>query len=471
MMIKKGHKTTRRAFIAQTGLLTAGVSLGATSMSALDYRRIIGANNKVRVGFIGIGNRGSQLLQLFMEQPDCEVAALCDIYEPYLMRDRTRVNQRYIKDMPEQVPEMGESFPGKVERYSDYRKLLENKSIDAVCIATPDHWHAIMTIDAIRAGKDIYIEKPLSKTIHEGRAMVNAGKNSKQVVTVGLNRRGAPTFQKLAREIPAGKIGKVTFASASHVGNMFPNGIGKMKPENPPADFNWDFWLGPRSFRPYQYNIAPYRFRWWEDFCNQISNQGVHYLDLIRWMLNEEAPVAISSLGGKFAVDDDRTIPDTMQVTYEFASGSIASVNVLEASSGSFVPYGFIELRGTKGTLYTNENDYKIVPTSPGQFQSWDKLMEPEELSLETNDKMLKDKSYRNSTANLIRNFLDCIKSRETPLSTLETGHRSTTLAHLATISLTTGERLKWDPVKEVFINSEAANKLLHYEYRAPWKL
>jgi predicted dehydrogenase len=326
-------------------------------------------------------------------------------------------------------------------------------------------------MDAIRAGKDVYIEKPLSKTIHEGRAMVNAGKNSKQIVTVGLNRRGAPTFQKLAREIPAGKIGKVTFASASHVGNMFPNGIGKMKPETPPADFNWDFWLGPRAYRPYQYNIAPYRFRWWDDFCNQISNQGVHYLDLILWMLNEEAPVAISSLGGKFAVDDDRTIPDTMQVTYEFASGSIASVNVLEASSGSFVPYGFIELRGTKGTLYTNENDYKIVPTIPGQFQSWDKLMEAETLNLETNDILLADKSYRNSTANLIRNFLDCIKSRETPLSTLEIGHRSTSLAHMASISLATRERLKWDPVKEVFTNSEAANKLLQYEYRAPWKL
>jgi predicted dehydrogenase len=470
-MSKKGRKTSRRTFIAQTGLLTAGVSLGATSISAMGYHRIIGANNKIRVGFIGIGNRGTQLLQIFMEQPDCEIAAFCDIYEPYLLRDRSRVDPRFIRDMPDQVPQMGETFPNKVERYSDYRKLLEDKSIDAVCIATPDHWHALMTIDAIKAGKDVYIEKPLSKTIHEGRAMVNAGKNSKQIVTVGLNRRGAHTFQKLAREIPAGKIGKITFASASHVSNMFPSGIGKMKPEDPPAGFNWDAWLGPRSFRPYQYNIAPYRFRWWDDFCNQISNQGVHYLDLIRWLLNEEAPVAVNAMGGKFAVDDDRTIPDTMQVTYEFASGSVATVNVLEASSGTFIPYGFIELRGTKGTLYTNENDYKIVPTSPGQFQPWDKLMDAETFSLDTNDKLLADRSFHDSTANLIRNFLDCIKSRETPLSTLETGHRSTSLAHMASISLATKERLKWDPVKEVFTNSEAANKLLHYEYRAPWKL
>jgi predicted dehydrogenase len=246
-----------------------------------------------------------------------------------------------------------------------------------------------------------------------------------------------------------------------------------MKPETPPKNFNWDEWLGPRADRPYQYNIAPYRFRWWEDYCNQISNNGVHYLDLIRWMLNEEAPKAVNAMGGKYAVDDDRTIPDTLQASYEFPSGSIATVQVLEASSGSFIPYGFIEMRGTKGTLYTNENDYKITPTNPGQFQSWKKLMEGEEYSLpgSDDDVLLRDNSFRNSTANLIRNFLDCIKSRNTPFSTLEIGHRSTTLAHLATISLITKQRLEWDAAKEVFKNSEAANKLLHYEYRKGYSL
>ena len=469
-MTKKNERT-RREFLTQSGMLTAGISLGVNQLSAANYGRITGANNKIRMGFIGIGNRGTQLLQIFMAQPDVEIAALCDVYEPYLLRDRSKVDSRYIKVMPRQIPKMGEVFSNKVERYSDYRKLLENKDIDAVCIATPDHWHAIMTIDAIKAGKDVYIEKPLSKTIHEGRAMVNAGKNSKQIVTVGLNRRGAPTFQKLAREIPKGKIGKVTFANACHVGNMSPVGIGKMKPENPPKNFNWDAWLGPRAYRPYQYNIAPYMFRWWNDYCNQICNQGVHYLDLIRWMLNEEAPSVINAIGGKYAIDDDRTIPDTMQVTYEFPSGSIATVNVLEASSGSFVPYGFIEMRGTKGTLFTNENDYKIIPTNPGQFQTWNSMMEAEEYKLGTTDKLLEDNSYLNSTANLIRNFLDCIKSRETPLSTLEIGHRSTSLAHMATISLMVKQRLEWDPVKERFTNSEEANKLLHYEYRKPYSL
>jgi predicted dehydrogenase len=275
-------KTTRRDFIKKSSLAVAGLSLTQKGFPLVDInKKIIGANDRVCTGFIGVGNRGTQLLHLFMEQPDCEIAALCDVYQPYLTRDYSKVDPRYIKAMPRQIPKMGEKFPAKVTLYDDYRKLLDDKSIDAVCIATPDHWHALQTIDAIHAGKDVYVEKPLSKTIDEGRKMVNAGKNSKQVVTVGLNRRGAPTFQKLAKEIPAGKIGKVTFASACHVSNMFPDGIGKMSPEMPPKDFDWDMWLGPRAYRPYQYNIAPYMFRWWEDYANQISNNGVHYLDLI----------------------------------------------------------------------------------------------------------------------------------------------------------------------------------------------
>ncbi len=465
-------KTTRRDFIKKSSLAVAGLSLTQKGFPLVDInKKIIGANDRVRTGFIGVGNRGTQLLHLFMEQPDCEIAALCDVYQPYLTRDYSKVDPRYIKAMPRQIPKMGEKFPAKVTLYDDYRKLLDDKSIDAVCIATPDHWHALQTIDSIHAGKDVYVEKPLSKTIDEGRKMVNAGKNSKQVVTVGLNRRGAPTFQKLAKEIPAGKIGKVTFASACHVSNMFPDGIGKMSPEMPPKDFDWDMWLGPRAYRPYQYNIAPYMFRWWEDYANQISNNGVHYLDLIRWLLNEEAPIAVSAHGGKFALDDDRTIPDTMHVTYEFASGTMVTLSILEASSESFIPYGFLELRGTKGTLYTGENDYKIVPTKPGQFQKWNKLMDAEEFSLDKNDELLIDGSYKNSASNLIRNFLDCVKSRNEPWATLETGHRSTTLAHLATIAMKTKQRLEWDAEKEVFMNSPEANKYLSYEYRKPWKL
>ena len=172
--MKNSNNKTRREFITKTGIVTVGVAMGVPTMTAASYNRIIGANEKIRTGFIGIGNRGSQLLNLFMKQPDLEVAALCDIYEPYLLRDRSKVDPRYLKDRPGQVPKMGEKFAVKPTLYNDYRKLLDDKNIDAVCIATPDHWHAIQTIDAIKAGKDVYVEKPLTNTLVEGRKMVNA---------------------------------------------------------------------------------------------------------------------------------------------------------------------------------------------------------------------------------------------------------------------------------------------------------
>jgi predicted dehydrogenase len=467
--MEKGNKSSRREFITKTGIITAGMASGAITLNAASYRNIQGANNKLNVGFIGIGNRGSQLLGLFMKQPDVNVAAFCDVYEPYMLRDRNLVDKRWLDDMPGQVPRMGESFPGKVERYSDYRKLLENKSIDAVVIATPDHWHAVQMIAAVNAGKDVYVEKPLTITIHEGREMVNAQKSTGKIVAVGLNRRGNAFYQKLAKEIPAGRIGKVTVGKAFRINNMYPSGIGRMKPETPPKNLNWDMWVGPREFRPYQYNIAPYKFRWWSDYSSQMGNWGVHYMDVIRWMMGERAPVAITAVGGKYAVDDDRTIPDTMDVVYEFASGAMITFSIYEASGGGLFTSGEVELRGTEGTLNADENGYKITPVRAGQFQSWKQAGTADEMSVKTQE--LPDGSSGDSTSALVKNFVECVKSKQTPLCPLEEGHRSTSFAHLANIALATGQRLLWDPDKERFTNSEKANSMLHYEYRKPWTL
>jgi predicted dehydrogenase len=276
-------------------------------------------------------------------------------------------------------------------------------------------------------------------------------------------------YQKLAKDIQAGKIGKVSMARAARISNMYPNGIGKYKPEEPPRDFDWELWLGPRAYRPYQYNMAPYKFRWWSDYSSQMGNWGVHYMDAIRWMIGETAPVAISAHGGKYVLDHDADIPDTMQVTFEFASGSMIAFGIYEASSANLFPYGEIELQGTKGTLYSDERGFQIQPATPGQFQSWDPPLEKEAFQNPNED--LPDGSSSDSTSGLIRNFLDCIKSRNTPLCTLEDGHRSTSFAHLANIALATKERLIWDPEKEKFTNCDRANEMLHYEYRKPWKL
>ena len=463
------EKNTRREFISKSTAAVAGVSVGLNAFGSAQSARIFGANDKIRMGFIGVGNRGSQLLNIFMANKDVEVAALCDTYEPYTLRDRSKVAKRYLDELGGRIPKMGEKFDKAPKIYKDFRDLLADKDIDAVCIATPDHWHAYQTIAALQAGKDIYVEKPLTQTIVEGRKMVEAQAASNQVVAVGLNRRGSLTYQKLRQEIQSGKIGKITLARAARISNMFPDGIGKMKPEQAPTELNWDMWLGPREVRPYQYNIFPYKFRWWSQYSSQMGNWGVHYMDVIRWMMGETAPSVITAHGGKYVLDHDGDIPDTMQVTFEFASGAIIAFGIYEASSGALPAWGEVELRGTKGLLLASEKGYRIEPAKAGQFQTWDKPIEAEEFN--ASDSMLSDGSSEDSTSTLIRNFLDCVKSRKEPLCPLEEGHRSTSFAHLANIALATKQRLEWDAVNERFTNSSEANKLLHYEYRKPWKL
>ena len=449
-------------------MATIGLTSGLQA-SAMSLKSVMGANEKIRMGFIGLGNRGTLLLNWFMENADVEVVALCDVYEPYTLRDRSKVAERYLEIG--KVPKMGEEFSSKVKRYTDFRKLLEQKDIDAVCIATPDHWHAIQTIAALEAGKHVYVEKPLTITIQEGRAMVNEYKKSGKVCAVGLNRRGSSIYQHLSKEVQNGIIGKVTTARAQRTSNMYPNGIGMLQPEEPPKDFDWDMWLGPRAFRPYQYNIAPYFFRWWKEYSSQMGNWGVHYMDVIRWLLNEEAPVAITATGGNFAVQDDRTIPDTMEVLFEMPSKSIIKFSIHEANAGGGISGGEIELHGTKGNLIADQNGYSVSSAKPGQFQTWNTLVEPMEKKLKGGAEFGDLGSKENSTGNLIRNFLDCIKDGGAPLCSLEEGHRSTSFAHLANISLELGQRIEWDAVNERITNSDKANDYLHYEYRAPWKL
>ncbi|MCK4629145.1 MAG: Gfo/Idh/MocA family oxidoreductase, partial [Sedimentisphaerales bacterium] len=294
-MEKKQKETTRRNFLKNS----AAATLALHTLGSPVIRSALGANEKIRVGFIGMGNRGTQLLMGFMKQNDVEIAALCDVYEPYITRDFSQVDQRLIKSLKGKIPKMGEKFPGKVARYKDFRRLLDQKDIDAVVISTPDHWHAIQSIMACQAGKDVYVEKPLSITIYEGRKMVEAAEKYKRIVQVGLHRRSSEIYRQLAKDVPAGKIGKVTVARAYRVSNLYPNGIGRCPDTDPPKGLDWDMWLGPRPMRPYKDNITPYMFRWWRAYSSQMGNWGVHYCDAIRWVLGEQAPISISAHGGR----------------------------------------------------------------------------------------------------------------------------------------------------------------------------
>lgn len=453
---------TRRMFLKSSTLATAGVALGLKTAFA---RRARAANEKVRVGVIGVGNRGTQLLKACLKQPDVEIAALCDVYDPYLTRKDADVEQRVRASAGGRIPRMGEDFGPKVARYKDFRRLLDRKDIDAVVIATPDHWHAIQTIQACQAGKDVYVEKPLTVTIVEGRKMVEAAKRHQRVVQVGLHRRSSEQYRHLGQLVQGGKIGKVTLARAYRVSNMDPHGIGKCSASQPPQSLDWDMWLGPRAKRPYQDNIAPYKFRWWQSYSSQVGNWGVHYFDAMRWVLGQEAPLSVCAYGGKYVVDDDRTIPDTMEVTFEMPGGQLFVFGQYESSGVSPLGNGEIEFRGTLGNLISRSSarGYDIIPSEGGQFQAREPRIQAEENP--------RDSSNQGMTDEHMRNFIDCVKSRQQPRCGLETGHRSTSFALLANISLATKSRIDWDPDTECITNNEKANELLHYEYRKPWTL
>ena len=436
-------KITRRTFNKVGATAVLGLTAAASTARSAD--RVTGANDRIRLGFLGVANRGGQLINAFMTHADMEIVALCDVDKQTLAKAK-------------------EKCGGTQDTYGDFRKLIERDDIDAVVIATPDHWHAIQTIDACNAGKDVYVEKPASLTVYEGRQMVKAARRTERVVQVGTHRRSGKIYAQAAELVQAGKLGKVTVTRSYHRSNMFPNGMGKSAPSASPADLDWDMWLGPRPERPYQDNIAPYKFRWWKEYCCQISNNGVHSLDMIRWMMGAKAPTSICCMGGKFAVDDDRTIPDTAETIFQFPEGWLDIFGMYEASGyPTMARGGFVELRGTHGVLFASDQTVDIVPERGGQFQDSSPRMEPMKLS--------GTEGASSITAQHARNFLDCIRSREKPNADIEEGHRSTTMSLLSKISLAVSQRIEWDAEKEQITNSPEANDMLHYEYRKPWKL
>ncbi len=427
---------TRRSFVKTGAALAAGVTAAS---------RAVGANDRIRVGVIGVANRGGQLIDAILPHKDAEIVAVSDVYSP-------------------KMDEWAAKLEGDVAKHGDFRKMIERDDIDAIVIATPDHWHAIQTIMACDAGKDVYVEKPLSMTIHEGRRMVEAARRNNRIVQVGTHRRSSPLLANLAEQVQTGTFGHITVARCYRLSNMWPAGIGKAQDSDPPPELDWDMWLGPRAFRPFRENITPYKFRWWHLYSSQIGNWGVHYFDAFRWLLEEVGPVSAVALGGRYCVDDDRTIPDTMEAVFEFASGRMFTFGQYEASTnGIFAQSSEFELRGTLGTVYGSGSRVKVVPERGGQFQDPEPRMEPMEMKETAGNSSL--------TAQHMRNFFDCIKSREKPNADVEDGHRSTTISHLGNIALKTRARIDWDPETERITNNDDANQLLHYEYREPWTL
>jgi len=447
------HKLTRREFSA--GLLAAGTA-AAVQRSALGA---LGASERIRLGIIGVGNRGDQLVDAFTVHDDVEIAAVCDVYDPYLEFAVKKIG--------------GQPFVTK-----DYRRLLDRKDIDAVIIATPDHWHALQFIDACRAGKDVYVEKPLSLVVAEGRKMVEVARQTGRITQMGVQRRSSELCRKAVELIGDGAIGQVTAARCCFVRNEWPMGIGNPPDCDPPTGLDWDMWLGPAPKRPYNPNRCLYMFRWFRDYSGgQLTNFGTHFLDVIQWAIGKDAPMSVLAAGGKYAVQDNREFPDTQEVLWEYPGGPLVTFTEYSASGGDL--YGkpaHIEFRGTKGNLYIHSHSLEITPTpvrterlpnrsvieraaDNRQERATERVIEPF-----TFQKRVLDSDHA-------RNFLDGVKTRTACHCPVEVGHRSTTTTLLGNVAFARQRRLEWDPVNERFTNDPEANKLLSYEYRAPWKL
>src|SRR5215472_6354357 len=317
----------------------------ALSATAASYSRILGANDRVRMGYIGLGNRGDQVHDAFLEHGDQVTAAVCDLREDYM----------------DFAVKKSRATPKK---YKEYKQLLADKDLDAVVIATPDHWHAPMFINSWNAGKDVYVEKPLSLTVAEGRRMVETADRTKRVVQVGTNRRSWKTYREMIEFVHAGGIGKISEGKAFSIRNEWPNGLGMPAEGAPPDEWQWDHWLGPAPKVPYSSNRSFYNFRWFYNYSGgQLTNYGVHYMDIIRWAMGKDSPRAVVAIGGKYgSIKDTREIPDTMEVVWDYGD-SLATFSQYNANGAPGDLRGSeIQLRGTKGTIYIRSSGWEVVP-------------------------------------------------------------------------------------------------------------
>ncbi len=425
----------RRDFIKQT--IATGVALAGANA------KILGANDRIRVGAIGLGRQGRGVMNGFIKNQDVQIVGLCDVYEPQIAKA--------ISDA---------KLEG-VQTYKDFRQVLDRKDLDAVIVATPDHWHALNTVMACQAGKDVYVEKPTSVTIDEGRKMVQAARKYNRVVQVGTQQRSGDHYQKAIEVVRNGQIGKVTFVRSWNFGNAAPDGIGNPPDGQAPDGLDWDLWLGPAPARPFNANrfgVHPDRwssFRWFWDYAGgMMTDWGVHHLDIVQMVMGVDAPLAVSAMGGKFALPDNRETPDTLMVTYEYP-GFVCTYENRECNGQGLNGNGYgILFHGTDATLYINREYFEIVPEKGRKG---------------VDHQRVKNNNKQGETH--IRNFLDCVKSRQAPTSDIEIGHRSTSTCLLGNVALRSGRRIVWNAKLEKIEGDQAASKYLSREYRKPWKL
>lgn len=435
----------RRGFLEQT----AGGTLSALAMTSMATGQDQSAATRLRVGCIGVGGRAGSLLKMFSAQKDVDLRMICDV-------DTNRLPAAVAT-----VKSLNGSEPTAV---SDYRRVVDNKELDIVVVGTPDHWHAIPTILACQAGKDVYVEKPDGHNIVEGQRMVAAQRKYGRIVQMGTQSRSAPHFQEAIAYIRSGKLGRCLFAKAWESSKQ--GSIGRPADSEPPKGVDYDLWTGAAPKRPFNIRRFHGNWRWFFDLgTGDLGNDGVHRLDIARWALSAAVeaqgqpalgmPKIISANGGKWYFDDMQEWPDTLQVNYEFDG---APGRILTYEMRVWAPYSYLE--ESEGAAVFGDQGYIIIGN--GRWRAFDPKR-----------KVVAEGSGNYDGPEHIRNFLDCVRSRQKPNADLETvGHPSSMLCHAGNVAWRTGHRLLLDPKTEMFVDDQEANALrTRPEYRAPYLL
>jgi predicted dehydrogenase len=429
------------------------------ALSAAGWQRVRGANERIGVGFIGYGLIGKRHVLDFQEQKDADLVAIAETH-------------RGRRD--EALGQIGGSAKG----FDDFRRLLDDKNVQAIVIATPDHWHGLQTMLACAAGKDVYIEKPLTLFVREGRWMLEAARRHGSVVQVGTQQRSGAHYQRARELIRSERIGPVVSVRMGSFRNVMP-GFGRPADCEPPAELDWDMWLGPAPKRAYNSNRAIYHFRWFWDYSGgQMTNLAAHALDVVHWYLDVPGPLTVTSIGGRFCLQDNGETPDTQDTLIEYP-GFTAIWSHREACSGQ--SRGSLEFCGPKGSLsitrtgFVLAGDRKITPENVIPQYSGHPTGGPKRIAqsgpAESWTESITDRTGRSDEQfkGHVRNFLDCIKSREQPIADLQCAHRVATVCHLANISLRLRRTIRWDAAKEQIVGDAQASAMLERPYRAPW--
>jgi predicted dehydrogenase len=455
----------RRDFMKRAAFTTAGVSL---SMAGFSTGNVLGANDRIRLGVIGTGRQGVDDMQNFM-QHGVEVAAVCDVYQPNLEKGLAAAG-------------------GKAKSFKDFRNILDDKEIDVVLVATPDHWHPLPEVEACKAGKDVYVEKPICVAVEEGQKMVAAARKYNRVVQVGLWQRSNLHFQKAVELVQSGVLGKVSFVRTWNYGNSFPDGQGTYPDSDPPAGLDWDMWLGPAPKVPYnfqRFGVGKDRwstFRYFYDYANGWPGDwGVHLMDIVQWAMQTDGPTGITAIGSKHYIKDNTETPDTLVLTWEYPETKtgpsfIATYESRLCNANSMFKKGYgIEFHGTDGTMFLDRDGFEVFPepVAQGDYREVHRSAEGKTERIEVGKApTMKMERVDDGVLMHTGNMLECMRTRKRPQTDIEFGHRSSSCCLLGNVALRTKEHLEWDVANQKLVKgSPAAQKLLGRDYRAPWKL